>query len=408
MNLFTFSRRSSPTSIWLIGVAFVQLQLFLQLSSGIIIGMIMKEMTLSGLVAGLLSSALYVVYTCLQIPVGSLFDRKETRILMTINVLLCGIGCLLLAQSHELTGLFLGRILIGTGSSFAFVGLAHILRQYFPLNRFAFMIGLSETLGFCVSVIGLISLGALITAWGWRGFITTIGIVAFILAYLCWALIPDESKSFTPLHHHKQQLFLILKNKTAWINGFFVGLCFTIVTVFGALWSVPFIQIKLACSLKQASFITAMFFLGTGLSCPLFGLLSAKLSKRKPLMICSCLSTTFWLIVVIYVPMSDLFLMSISMFFVGLSCGAYMLAYTIANEISPPGALSTCAGFTNTLAVLTTPILQPLEGYMLDLCNKTHLYTLEDYHISFIILPLCTLTACVLVYFLPEKKCTSF
>lgn len=394
--------RASPIVIWLIGVSFVLFQLFLQLSSGVIIGILMSDMHLSGFIAGILSSALYVVYTGLQIPVGSLFDRKNTRQLMTVNVLLCSLGCLLFAVSQHLTGLFLGRILIGGGSAFAFVGLAHLLRQYFPLKRFAFMIGLSETMGFCISVLGMISMGHFIGSWGWRNFMVLTGIIGLILSVFCWLFIPNHAHHAASFHSHKQQIILILKNKTAWFNGLFVGLCFAIVTVFGALWSVPFLEVKLQCSLEQANYITAIFFLGTGLSCPVFGILSAKLARRKPLMMISAIATTFWLILVIYLPLSQSMMMG-GMFLLGLSCGAYMLAYSIANELAPAGALSTCAGFTNTLALITTPLLQPTVGFILDLISQTKLYTVQDYQVALTILPLCTLVASFLVGFLPEK-----
>ena len=112
----------------------------------------MHEMQLSALTAGLLSGTFYVIYAALQIPAGFLFDRKSTRRLLTIKTLICSTGCFLFAASYSLTGLFLGRFLIGAGSAFAFIGLSHLLRQHYPLKRFAFMIGLSDlyNLGCCV------------------------------------------------------------------------------------------------------------------------------------------------------------------------------------------------------------------------------------------------------------------
>ena len=286
-------------SIWLVGVSFVLFQFFLQLSSGVVIGAIMQDMQLSALIAGLLSSAFYIVYTSLQIPVGILFDYKNTRVLLAVNALLCSIGCFIFAASHSLTGLFLGRFIIGAGSAFAFVGLSHVLRQHYPSNKFAFMIGLSETLAFIATVIGMIVLGALVTKWGWRGFINFAGSIGLLIAYFCWKHIPDSEPSTQSTHHYGRQLLKILANGKAWINGLFVGLTFTVVTVFGALWAVPFIQVKLNCDLQKSSLITALFFVGTALSCPLFGWLSTLFTKRKPLLFSSCLSTAILLLVLL-------------------------------------------------------------------------------------------------------------
>ena len=394
---------SKRLCIWLIGVSFVLFQFFLQLSSGVVIGAIMHDMQLSALTAGSLSSALYIMYTALQVPVGILFDRKNTRLLMALNALFCSLGCFLFAASHDLLGLFCGRLLIGAGSSFAFIGLSHLLRQHYPLKRFAFMIGLSETLGFLATVIGMIVLGSLVSKWGWRGFINAAGLVGLLIAYLCWKYIPDSKPLASSIPHYRPQLILILKTGKAWINGLFVGLTFMVVTTFGALWAAPFIEVKLNCNIQQASLINAMFFFGTALSCPLFGFLSTQLKKRKPLILSSCLSTTFLLITLLYLPTQSHFLMGFLMFMTGICCGAYMLAYTIANELSPAGSLSTCTGFTNMLAMITTPLLQPTIGFLLDALSQNGPYTLSHYQSALLVIPASLTLASILAYFLPEK-----
>ena len=390
--------------IWLVGVSFVLFQFFLQLSSGVIIGTIMHEMQLSALTAGLLSGAFYIIYAGLQIPVGILFDLKNTRRLLAVNTLVCSMGCFIFAASYHLFGLFLGRFLIGSGSAFAFIGLSHLLRQHYPAKQFAFMIGLSETLGFMATVIGMIILGAVVTQWGWRGFINVAGLVGLLIAYLCWRCVPDSQKAAQPQQHYTQQILQIITNSKAWINGLFVGLSFTVVTVFGALWAVPFTQVKLNCNLQQASLISAMFFFGTAVGCPLFGWLSTQVSARKPLILYSCLSTACLLLVLLYLPTQSYTLTGLLMFLVGLCCGSYMLAYTISNELAPAGFQSTCTGFTNMLAVIMTPLLQPLIGYLLDIFNQSGVHTIIDYEQALLTVPLSLLIASILVCFLPEKK----
>ena len=231
-----------------------------------------------------------------------------------------------------------------------------------------------------------------------------IGYLGCLLTIACWILIPKQAPTSPTGQQQLAQLLLIIRNRTAWYNGLFVGLCFAVVTVFGAMWAAPFLQLKLHCNIESASFLTAMFFLGIGVGCPLFGGLSAVLRHRRPLMWASSLATTGWLVVVIYLPVQNITLMACCMFCIGLSCGAYMLSYSIANELAPAGASSTCTGFTNTLAVLTAPILQPLIGLLLDVANPGKQYTVHDYQIALLVMPLCTLVASLLVYWLPEKS----
>jgi MFS family permease len=393
----------SRTLIWLVGVFFLLFQFFLQLSSGIVIGAIMHEQNISALTAGILSSAFYYVYTTFQIPVGLLFDRYNTRSLLAVNAAICAIGCFLFASGHTLPTLFFGRLIIGAGSSFAFIGLTHVLRQNYPLKQYAFMVGVSETLGFTLTVFGMIGMGSFISHFGWRYFIAGAGVLGLFIASLCWTFIPNN-KPTTKNVHYKKQLLLILKNKLAWVNGLFVCLEFSVITVFGAMWAVPFLQLKMNCNIKVASILTSMILLGAGLSCPIYGQLSIRLTKRKPLIHFSCLSTAVLLLITLYLPTHNLVLIGFLMFAIGLFCGAYMLAYSISNELAPRESLSTCTGFTNTLAMLSAPLLQPLVGYLLDILNDHHhIYTLGDYQTALLIIPFALILASMLAQLLPEK-----
>jgi MFS family permease len=398
------NRTPKALKIWLVSVTFVLFQFFLQLSSGIVISAIMQEMTLSALIAGALSASFYIIYTGLQIPVGILFDAQNPRLLFISSALVCSVGCFTFAASHHLPGLFLSRTVIGIGSSFAFVGLSHLLRQYFPPKQFAFMIGLSETIGFLATVVGMIGMGALIHRFGWRGFINSAGILAIGIALSAYIYIPNTCPKYASYSHYKNQVWQICTNKKLMINGLFIGLTFMIVTVFGAMWASSFLQLKLHCGARDASIVNALFFLGAAVSCPLFGWLSTILARRRPMMLASSITTTILFITILYIPSQSPMLLGGLMLLLGLCCGAYILAYPIANELAPNGSGSTCTGFINTLALLSTPILQPIIGFILDMLHESHeLYTLSNYQCALLVIPLCLLMACFLILYLPEK-----
>lgn len=364
----------------------------------------MHEQGFSALIAGLLSSSFYYVYTSMQIPVGLLFDRYNIRTLLSVNAFLCSLGCLLFSMGSTLPALFCGRLIIGFGSSFAFVGLTRILRQHFPLKQYAFMIGLSETLGFTVTVSGMIGMGAFISYISWRNFIALASIIGLIIAILCWFFIPSNTPPASDPKQYKKQLQSMLKNKLVWINGLFVGLEFSVITVFAAMWAVPFTQLKLNCGIETASIITSMVLFGAGLSCPIYGWLSIHLARRKPLIHISCLSTASLLLCVLYLPIQSTLLTGFLFFMIGLCCGAYMLAFTIANELAPPESLSACTGFTNTLGMLSAPLLQPLVGYLLDhFSGHSGYISLADYQSALLIVPVALVIASVLSQALPEK-----
>ena len=364
----------------------------------------MHDYHFSGLIAGLLSGAFYYVYTVLQIPIGILFDNYNARTLLYVNAALCALGCFVFALGDQILFLFIGRLIIGGGSAFAFIGMSHLIRHYFPIGHYAFMIGISETLGFTITVSGMIVLGSLLDYYSWRYFIAGAGCFGFLISFLCWLLIPDNRPNVPHERHYSSHLIIIMKNQLSWFNGLFAGLSFSIITVFAALWAVPFLQLKLNCTLKIASALASMVLLGAGLSCPIYGKLSLYFKKRKPLIHFSCLSTASLTLLLMYLPIQSPLPIGLILFCIGLCCGAYMLAYTIGNELAPKEALSTGVGFTNTLAMLTAPLLQPLVGFLLDLSSKSPgEYTLGNYQTALLIIPGALVLASIFSQKLPEK-----
>ena len=397
---------SGNFSIWLAAVSFVLFQFSLQLSSGVVLGAIMHEMHLSALTMGFIGSSFYFVYTALQLPAGILFDRKNARYILAFSALVCSVGCAIFAKSNSVFALLIGRVTIGAGSAFAFVGLTHLLRQHFKPSQFAFMIGMSETIGFLATVFGMIGMGELIAKWGWRAINDYAAVIGLIIAFACWRKVPNTKPILPRVNSYHKYLIKTVTNWRLWLNGLIAGLAFSTITVFGALWSVPFIQTKLHCSLEHASMVGAILFLGTAVSCIIFGVLPSYVSSRPKLIKYSSYITAMMFLILLYMPSDNQLLVSLMMFLIGVCCGGYLLTYSISNDLSSKRSRSCAAGFTNTLAVLVAPILQPINGYILDLTSKNGQYTLYSYQLALSIIPAVLIMAGLLCYFLPNKQST--
>lgn len=365
----------------------------------------MEDMQLSALLAGTLSSAFYYIYAALQIPVGVLYDRKNTRFITVSALFILSFGCFLFSQSYLLSWLFVARILMGFGSAFAFVGLSHLLRMYFPLRQFGFMIGFSETLALIVSVVGVIGFGMLVQKMGWRPFVFCTSLFGLVLALLSMRFIPSIKPSYGT--YEKSTLLrdlrdIVLRPKL-WITGIFAGLSFSVITVFASMWAVPFFQVKLNLTLQETSVLIAFLYIGAAVGCPLFGFLMERFQKRCLLMMTACVCSAFILLILILFPISRFGVACFLMGILGLFSGIYMLAYSIANELSPPHARSTCTGFINTLAILVAPLFQPFIGYVLDVSASYHAHTayeLQDYQNALTMMPVFLLIAGLLSFFL--------
>ncbi len=84
-----------------------------------------------------MASTYYYVYVALQVPAGVMIDRFGPRRLLTMGALICALGCFLFGSSHFLSVVIVGRLLMGTGAAFAFVGSLNVIGKWFRADQFA-------------------------------------------------------------------------------------------------------------------------------------------------------------------------------------------------------------------------------------------------------------------------------
>lgn len=404
-------KNTMPSNIiaWLTVTAFVLFQFTYQMSSGTLIKAIQIDFEISAGQAGLLISSYYYIYAILQIPVGFLFDRFNAKYILTLGSAFAGLGCLLFASSHLLPIALLGRMTFGGGAAVAFVGMLFITRSHFPLRFYGSLIGLCETIGLSLSLVVSVLFANMIKNQGWQSCYTLGGIIGLLIAGLCFTFIPSNktvTQSEFDFTVFKDQLKTVLRDKSIWLNGIYIGIGFSTVTVFAGLWATPFFQNKLNISLALASKIGGFCFLGAAIGCPLYGFLGSSIKNRAMILFASSFSTVWMLLYILYSHQTSPIFYEVCMFILGLICSSYLIAFTISDELSTTETQNTVAGFTNTLAVISAPIFQPLIGAVLDMLQlkQGYSYTLVTYQKALIVLPLLNLINCIILFYLPQRK----
>ncbi|WP_264770022.1 MFS transporter [Coxiella burnetii] len=239
--------------------------------------------------------------------------------------------------------------------------------------------------------------------------------IAAVISGLIWLIVRDGPSGAIPVPVQSAKMlwrdfYLLIKNAKAWINGIYSGLMFSIVTVFVALWAIPYMELTHHLSLLTASMVCNLVFIGIGIAGPVIGRLDRRIPRRRPLLItCSFVSAAL-MTIVIYAPQLPLMVVMGLMMLLGVFASGYVLTFGIANEIVPPHMRGTSLGFTNALSVGTAPLLQPLVGLILHLTARhstdTEYYTIHDYQMALIVLPLLILAAGILAMWMPNRKLT--
>src|SRR3990167_7059212 len=174
---------------------------------------------------GLLSSIYYYAYVPMQVPVGILMDRFGPRRLLTLACFTCAAGAFIFSSTNMFNVAICGRLIVGIGSAFAYVGVLKLATIWFPENKLAMIAGLTAALGTIGEMIGDNVMDKIIMLSGWQQTIIWIGIIGLILTVIIWFSIHDHKRdlesggTIDTFKRNMYDLIIILKTKQMWLNG---------------------------------------------------------------------------------------------------------------------------------------------------------------------------------------------
>lgn len=118
---------------------------------------------------GLLSSAYFLSFAALQLPLGIWLDKYGPRKTEASLLLFAAAGSALFASSSTLSGLWIGRALIGIGVSACLMASYKAYRQWFPAERQAQLASWMLVAGTSGALAATVPVNAALPLIGWRG-----------------------------------------------------------------------------------------------------------------------------------------------------------------------------------------------------------------------------------------------
>lgn len=402
----------------IIGI-FTVLQFFLQGSLSVMAHEIKKDFDIDAASMSLLSSAFFYSYILLQIPVGLILDKMGMKKTCFASLILMGLSCISFAMSKSFELAFVSRLVMGVGASFGFISLLRSIKLFFPQEKFIFIMSLAEF----STMIGIafcnIFFSYLTDALHWRASIYTTAFLCFVLAVIWWKLdvqdnVADSShKGEGGSSANELSTASILKKvfsyRLIWFNGLYTAFLYSIITVFVALWGIPYTEKLYDLTTTEAAFLVSFVYFGLGLSSLMLSWIVTFFPMKVALRGFTFLSL-FFLAWYIYLPPSNIYFAYLLLFLAGASCAVYQLAFSIVSENVSKEIQSTAGGVTNMFCMLGAPILQPLVGFALTLTQGTYLdgyesYTVNQYKAAFLVLIFCLALAFIFSWFVfPQKR----
>lgn len=400
-----------------LGALFYCYEYLLRVSPSVMANKLMFFYHLDGASLGNLHAYYYYIYVPMQLFVGILFDRYGPRRLLIMAVGCCAVGIYIFAASHFLILAEIGRLLMGFGSAFAFVGVLKLATIWLPPERFAFISGLAVMLGMLGGMLGDVSLTALVHSVGWMRTCDYAAVVGVILLILVVFFIRDRNPHAVrdmqdvQLHSVKlawPEIKRVVTDSQFWINGFIGCLLYLPLSAFAEIWAIPFLHEAYGMSASHAADASSLVFLGMACGGPAMGFLSDFIRQRRILVTIGSMCGAVVICALLYMPDLHPGTIYLLCFIFGFTSGAQVLAFAVAREISPRSLTGTTLASTNMI-VMIGGFLVPLIGVLLDSAWKgkiaadgVHLYSLGNFQFALAILPVALILCALLSFFLAE------
>ena len=153
---------------------------------------------------GLLTSVYFISFASFQLPLGLLLDRFGPRRTESVLLIFAALGALIFSMAESLSGLILGRLLIGFGVSACLMASFKAYVLWFPPDRLPLMNGLQMVAGGLGAMSATVPLRTALEFTDWRGVFLILSGLTLFSALVLWLVYPEKEGSAGPVPMKKQ------------------------------------------------------------------------------------------------------------------------------------------------------------------------------------------------------------
>lgn len=361
-----------------------------------------------------LSSIYYASNVIFLFIAGFLLDRYSSKKIIIAAMLLCVLSTFILAHAQSFYVALICRFAMGIGSAFCFLGPIRIASRWFPPKRMALVTGAIVTMAMTGGMLAQYPLTQLVLQVGWRDALVMVAwLGAFMLVLM---LVWVKDKPDNAIEKERPKMSALLCAKTAYLNpqtiraALYTSLMNMAVAVFGAMMGSLYLMQRLDVSKGDAAMVNSMLFLGAIIGGPFVGWCSDKLGLRVLPMKVGAVASFLVLIGILYLPVS-LGNMAVLFFLLGFFTAAQVISYAFVAESSPPTMTATAVSMVSILTQCGYIFYQNLFSGLLiwhghaQMVDGVPVYSLSDYQLATVILPLGLILALLIIYGLKETHC---
>ena len=203
----------------------------------------------------------------------------------------------------------------------------------------------------------------------------------------------------------------MLSYRNTWLLLFIPGAFSGILLTFAGLWGVPFLVSQYGLSTRAAAALTSAMLVGWSVASIVYGPLSERLGRRKPLYVGGLVATLALWAIVVFVPGLPVSVLVVLLLAVSIAGGAFILTFAYARESVPSRLAGTVSGIANMGVMLGGMFMQPLVGFVLDwrwdgrMAEGVRVYDFAAYQWGFALMLAWGAISLVLLAFARETYC---
>ena len=384
-NMTKFPPARLSWTVWGLGAALYIVGFYQRVAPAVMTEELSRDFSLGAAALGNLSAFYFYSYVAMQIPTGILADRWGPRKLLAAGAFVAALGSLIFSLSGDMALAGLGRLLIGGSVAVAFVGMLKIASVWFAPRQFALATGLARFVGVSGAVFAGVPLRLLVAAFGWRSVMAVSAALTLCIGVAIWIVVRDDPrekgfKSYGYGHGEGETsaprmgivagMKEVLKYRNTWLLILAPGGIVGCILTFSGLWGIPFLTTHYGMTTTSAATLTSTPLVAWAVSSPIFGALSDRFGKRKPLYLIGTFFVAFFWGVIILIPGLPLPVLAGALVGAGAASGGMIIGFAYGKESVPMHLAGTVSGMINMGVMVGPMILQPLVGWFLDLGYK--------------------------------------
>ena len=390
---------------WLVTAVYYFYQYMLRSAPAVMMPQLSEALGLSALGVASLAGLFYYGYSPFSLVAGAAVDRFGPKWVLPAGAIMVGVGALMFSSgSKDMASV--GRLLQGAGGVFALVGAVFIASKSFPASLAGTLIGATQMFGMAGGSAGQFLTGPLIAGGlSWQSFWFGMGVAGLVISAVLFILLPKQepgNRQNSGLKSVVGAFGTVLRNPQSILCGIIAGLLFIPTTIFDMIWGVRYLQEARGFDYATAVLRSATVPLGWIIGCPLLGLISDRIGRRKPVMLAGAVVLLACLAWILYGRAAILppYMLGI---ITGIASGAAMIPYTVIKEANPPEVSGTATGVINFLNFTFSALLGPVFGWILvKVSGGGQSMNLEHYQTAFEPLMYGVAAAILLIFLLKE------